>query len=575
MALLVLGCSQSLDLSPYDEISSENSFGSANLAEAVVNGAYSNLRYDYSNYDRNILNWDAFSSVIDPTEAHIFLNYSYLTGTIQPNDGSFSNYWKRLYEGVARANDVINNIETVPDMDRETKDRRIAEGKFLRAYHYYRLNSLWRGVPIYLENLAPSDYTNARSSEQEVWSMIVQDLTDCINTSALPDKYPAGSSDYGRVNKAAAHTLRGKVHLWLEQWELAEADFRAVGDMGFSLYTGNYSDLFRLEQERSNEMIFSVQMEEFAEMGNTFSRTYGNRQTTGTGNSSFFMNTNFVDTYQWANGKPFDWEDVIPGYGSMDPKARSVYFLRDDLTAAERSVMETYGADMDQYLPTGNEARIKAAYVDRDPRLLATVITPYSNYVGGFSGTEIDYSPRWPYRSSAGAPFDLQTNSNSYMLYSIRKFVTQGREFLNSTFNPVDVPIFRYADVLLGLAEALNEQGEYLGAIELVNQVRNRAGLAPLNEPGNAFVAVADANDLRERIRDERKWELAGEEQLYYDELRWGTWQEEKFAEGNGLLEVWGAPVYTYQWGGSGYLKWPIPSGEVERNPNLTQNEDW
>src|SRR5690606_16427570 len=266
--------------------------------------------------------WDAFSSVIDPTEAHIFLNYSYLTGTIQPNDGSFSNYWKRLYEGVARANDVINNIETVPDMDRETKDRRIAEGKFLRAYHYYRLNSLWRGVPIYLENLAPSDYTNARSSEQEVWSMIVQDLTDCINTSALPDKYPAGSSDYGRVNKAAAHTLRGKVHLWLEQWELAEADFRAVGDMGFSLYTGNYSDLFRLEQDRSNEMIFSVQMEELAELGNTFSRTYGNRQTTGTGNSSFFMNTNFVDTYQWANGKPFDWEDVIPGYGSMDPKAR-------------------------------------------------------------------------------------------------------------------------------------------------------------------------------------------------------------------------------------------------------------
>src|SRR5690606_15517336 len=244
------------------------------------------------------------------------------------------------------------------------------------------------------------------------------------------DKYAAGSSDYGRVNKAAAHTLRGKVYAWLERWDLAEADFRAVGTMGFALYSGDYANLFKLEQERSDEMIFSVQMEELAGMGNTFSRTYGNRLTTGTGNSSFFMNTNFVDTYQWANGKPFDWEDVIPGYSSMDPKARSVYFLRDNLTAAERTVMETYGADMDQYLPTGNEARIKAAYADRGPRLLATVITPYSNYLGGFSGTEVDYSPRWPYRNSATAPFDLQTNSNSYMLYSIRKFVTQGREFL-------------------------------------------------------------------------------------------------------------------------------------------------
>ncbi len=575
MFLLVLGCSQSLDLNPYDEISSENSFGSANLAEAVVNGAYSNLRYDYSNFDRDILNWDAFSSVIDPTEAHIFLNYSYLTGTIQPNDGSFSTYWKRLYEGVARANDVINNIDVVPDMTEEIKARRIAEGKFLRAYHYYRLNSLWRGVPIYLENLPPSGYTNARATEEEVWNMIIQDLTDCINTTALPDKYAAGSSDYGRVNKAAAHTLRGKVYAWLERWDLAEADFRAVGTMGFALYSGDYANLFKLEQERSDEMIFSVQMEELAGMGNTFSRTYGNRLTTGTGNSSFFMNTNFVDTYQWANGKPFDWDDVFPGYNAMDPKSRSVYFLRDNLTASEQANMEAYGADMDKYLPAGNEARIKAAYAGRDSRLQATVITPYSNYVGGFSGTEINYSPRWPYRTSAEAPYDLQTNSNSYMLYSIRKFVTEGREFLNSTFNPVDVPIFRYADVLLGLAEALNEQGKYLEAIEFVNQVRNRANLAPLNQPGNPFVAVDSSNDLRTRIRDERKWELAGEEQLFYDELRWGTWQENKFSQGNGLLEVWGAPVYTYQWGGSAYLKWPIPAAEVERNPNLIQNDSW
>src|SRR5690606_19483990 len=138
-------------------------------------------------------------------------------------------------------------------------------------------------------------------------------------------------------------------------------------------------------------------------------------------------------------------------------------------------------------------------------------------------------------------PYDLQTNSNTFMLYSIRKFVAEGREFLNVSFNPVDVPIFRYADVLLCLAEALNEQGKYQEAITFVNQVRNRATVAPLNEPGNAYVAVNSPDDLRPRIRNERKWELAGEEQLYYDELRWGTWQEEKFAEGNGLLEVWGA----------------------------------
>jgi hypothetical protein len=320
-------------------------------------------------------------------------------------------------------------------------------------------------------------------------------------------------------------------------------------------------------------MIFSVQMEEISGDGNTFSYTYGNRQTTGYGNSSFFMNTNFVNSYEWADGKPFDWNDVIPGYDAMTPKARSVFFLRDGMTSTEQQNMTTYGADMAQYLPAGNEARIKAAYTGRDPRLDATVITPYSTYVGGSTGTAVNYSPRWPYRSSTTPNFDLQTNSNSYMLYSIRKFVTVGREYTNIQYNPVDVPIFRYADVLLDLAEAVNEQGRYAEAIGYVNQVRTRAGMTPLNAAGNSYVAVSSSDDLRPRIRNEHRWELAGEEQLYYDELRWGTWEQDKFAKGNGLLEVWGAPVYTYQDGG--YQYWAVPQSEREMNPSLTQNAGW
>lgn len=573
--IMASGCKKFLDRSPYDEISSENAFTSATMAESVVNGVYSNLRYDYSNFDSGILNWDAFSSVLDVSDANVFLNYGYLTGTIQPNNDSFLTYWKRLYEGVTRANDVINNINRVPDMSNEVKARRIAECKFLRAYHYYRLNSLWRGVPIYLENVSPAEYTRPRASEQEVWNTIIQDLTDCINTVELPNKYASNSSDYGRINKGAAYTLRGKVYLWQKKWDLAELDFRKVGDMGFSLYMGSYASLFKLQQEKSNEMIFSVQMEELSGAGNVFSRTYGNRMTTGAGNSSFFMNTKFVDSYEWANGKPFDWDDVVPGYSALAPKARSVYFLRDNITSTEQTAMQTYGSDMSKYLPTGNEARIRAAYTNRDPRLEATVITPYATYSGGFSGAAINYSSRWPFRSSTANPFDLQTNSNTFMLYSIRKFVTEGREFLNVSFNPVDVPIFRYADVLLCLAEALNEQGKYQEAITFVNQVRSRAQVALLNQPGNTYVAVNNSGELRPRIRNERKWELATEEQLYYDELRWGTWQTDKFATGNGLLEVWGAPVYNYKWGGNAYLKWPIPSSEVERNRSLIQNDGW
>jgi starch-binding outer membrane protein, SusD/RagB family len=51
--------------------------------------------------------------------------------------------------------------------------------------------------------------------------------------------------------------------------------------------------------------------------------------------------------------------------------------------------------------------------------------------------------------------------------------------------NPIDIPILRYADELLCLAEVLNEQGTTQEAIEYVNMVRNRAGVAPLSSNGN------------------------------------------------------------------------------------------
>lgn len=85
---------------------------------------------------------------MDPQEGIVNLDYNYLFGTLQPNNSMFQTYWKRFYEGINRANDVIENIGRVPDMSDATKAKRIAECKFLRAYHYYRLNALWRGVPI-------------------------------------------------------------------------------------------------------------------------------------------------------------------------------------------------------------------------------------------------------------------------------------------------------------------------------------------------------------------------------------------------------------------------------------------
>ena len=566
-------CEDFLGRRPYDKVSSETAFESAILAENVVNGVYSNLIYDYVTVDAARVNWDAYSSVMDPTNSLCTSKYNYLTGKILTNNSIFQTYWKRYYEGINRANDVINNINRVPDMTDEHKAKRIAECKFIRAYHYYRLNCLWRGVPIYLENLAPSEYTRPRSSEEEVWQLIIDDCTAAIECASLPSKIDKGSSDYGRITKGAAYTLRGKAYMWLKEYALAEADFKEVGNLGYALYTGGYENLFKEANERCDEMIFSAQMVAKSGNGNCFSYIYGSYCTTGFGNSELLLNTNFVNSYEEKNGKPFDWNNYIPGYNEMSPKERSVYFLRNNMSDTEVSQMATYGSKMSEYDATGNEARIKAAYANRDPRLAATAITPYAEYKGGASGAEVVYTMRYPYRNWEAPQLDLRGSQTNQMLYMIRKFVTVGRESTNIQYNPIDAPIFRYADVLLSLAEAINEQGRHAEAMQYVNQVRARAGVQLLGT--NEYTLVLNKEQMAERIRKEKKWELACEEQLYYEELRWETWKEDKFAENNGLQHVWGDPVYTYSWGGEEYWKWPIPSTEREMNNNLQQNDGW
>ncbi|WP_336527051.1 RagB/SusD family nutrient uptake outer membrane protein, partial [Bacteroides acidifaciens] len=413
-----------------------------------------------------------------------------------------------------------------------------------------------------------------RSTEQEIWDAVLADLTACVEEPNLPAKYAASSSDYGRITKAAAYSLRGKTYLWLKQYDKAEDDFRAITKMGYSLF-GDYKALFKEANERCDEMIFTIPcIENPSGYGSVFNWAFGNRTTSGSGWNNYLPNPAFIDSYECADGKPFDWDDYLPGYSTMTPRERSVFFLRDNLTDGEIKIMGSYGADMEQYLPNGNEARIKAAYAGRDPRLAMNVITPYSTYLGGVTGSSVSYTLRWPYRGSDDAePYDIRTDTNDKFYYLIRKFVYEGTEHTIMERSPIDIPLIRYADVLLNLAEALTEQGKWEEAIPYVNDVRSRVGVQALNT--NDYTTVKGLDDMRQRVRKERYWELAFEEYMFFDELRWGTWKEKKFYEGNGLMEVWGNTTYSYLWGGDYLWKWAIPASEMEKNSNLVQNDGW
>ena len=577
LMLFVYACSADfLDTKPANVISTAGVWDNADLAVQVVNGVYNALRADYatnSGYDGDLHFYDYRSSIMDMDRNWIWHTPT-LFGVATPSSTEFLSAWKRYYELIHRANDVIANIKKTPGLSDGKKAQYIAECKFLRAYNYYRMNILWKGVPLYLEPVTAEECIKGRSTEQEIWDAVLTDLTACVEESNLPEKYAASSSEYGRITKAAAYSLRGKTYLWLKQYDKAEDDFRAITKMGYSLF-GDYKALFKEANERCDEMIFTIPcIENPSGYGSVFNWAFGNRTTSGSGWNNYLPNPAFVDSYECVDGKPFSWDDYLPGYSTMTPRERSVFFLRDNLTDGEIKIMGSYGADMKQYLPDGNEARIKAAYANRDPRLAMNVITPYATYLGGVTGSAISYTLRWPYRGADDAgPYDIRTDTNDKFYYLIRKFVYEGTEHTIMERSPIDIPLIRYADVLLNLAEALTEQGKWEEAIPYVNDVRNRVGAQALNS--NDYTTVKGLDDMRQRIRKERYWELAFEEYMFFDELRWGTWKEKKFYEGNGLMEVWGNTTYSYMWGGDYLWKWAVPASEMEKNSNLVQNEGW
>lgn len=586
IALLICSSfSSCVDMDLYSKSSpSENSvWTNPTMAEQTVAGVYNRLYDDYQGTSDN--GWfDMWTYMMD-IDANWVGWYQFLTGANNSSTwwGSEA-YWSQYYGSIIRANDVLGNLPKVENFDEIKRSRYLSEITFLRSWWYYRLNILYAGVPYYTEPIkSTTDANLARSTQDEIWDYLIADLTSCIENPNLPDKYSSSDANYGHITKGACYALRGKIYMWKKEWQKAIDDFKAVGNCGYSLFTDagadSYKQLFKLANERCDEMIFSIQCVNEDAYAQRKPQGFGNRVTAGSDWNNYLVNPGFVDSYECADGKTFNWDDYIPGYNEMSTDARMVYFLRDGLTEKERTDAEAAGADMSKYLENGNEARIKKAYENRDPRLQMSVITPYSTYLGGIAGFAQDYTMRFPYRGSdTGEPWDLRTDTNSKMYYLNRKFVPEGMEFV-TMYSEVDLPQIRYAEVLLNLAEALNElNGPTAEAIECVNQVRRRAGAAELNS--NAYTQVKDQNDLRNRIMNEKHWELIGEDQVFFDEMRWRTWKDLKFytdkqGQMNGLRQVWGTPTYRYTWGGDKYWSLPIPIREIQMNPNMKQTPGW
>ncbi|HML71146.1 hypothetical protein SDC9_35029 [bioreactor metagenome] len=460
-------------------------------------------------------------------------------------------YWKGFYNGIAKCNNLIQNMERGrANVNAATYAQIKAEARFLRALYYSYLIELYGDVPLVTEVLSLNNSKMARTPKSAVVDFILKELTE-----ASGDMVEANNPVSGHASKGAALAIKARVALYNERWADAISASSAVMAMEGTQYAleSNYSKLFRNEGEASKEVIFSVQYMVGTQV-HTLYRLFGSR------NASAFTNKKpayqLADSWECVDGLPID---KSPLFNPKDP------------------------------------------FKNRDPRLGYTLAVPGSEFLGFQFETHGDSIQCWNYLTNKRVN-NLEA-THAYATFTglcWRKYANVEDRLASNQcdMNPI---IIRYAEVLLTYAEAKIKAGQIDASVyEAINKVRNRPSV---NMPP---VTTTDPTELFYAVCRERKYEFAGEGLRLFDIRRWKIAEDvmnepllgrmkkaypdkapriDKFA--NAYYE--GIPIASQ--GESADFKmrvvdrrifnaerdylWPIPYIERQTNPELVQNPNY
>lgn len=489
-------------------------------------------------------------------------------GTYTATDKNVKNKFQSLYEGIARANLVLQNIDNC-SMDEKLRPQYRAEAKFMRALYYFTLTDFFGGVPIYDEStIVEQDFMNmlkGRESIEKVRDFILNDIDFAIDN--LPIVWD--ESNRGRATAGAALALKGKVLLYAKKYDEAKSCFEDLisGKYGdYELYP-DYADLFKPGGDESSEMIFAIQNSGGIGKDYGMPTTFymGSRSAFGSCWNNVMPSVELVDSYEWRDGRPFNWDEVVPGFNNSDEIKNQTF----------TSILNGNYTEVVKY-PDSKGALLEM-YAERDPRMDASIILPYTMYKGWFANAPKDME----YVVTKEDGLVNEANgfvrvSGNFKTYLFRKFVAEydmNGQINDRAHTPINFPLIRLADVYLMLAECYNQSDnpDQNKAVYYINLVRKRPSVnMPLINSGPDYLKATTKEEVFKRIRHERAVELAAEGHSFSDMKRWG------------LLETLNGPMvgftnlfyYERVVRSRDYL-WPIPYEEIQKNPNLTQNPGW
>lgn len=479
--------------------------------------------------------------------------------------------WGDYYTGIRRVNIFIKNIDVVPfnymyknalGEIRPLNYTLKAEARFLRAYFYFELVKRYGGVPL----MGDSIYTLEDNMElpRNKFSDCIDYIVNELNTIGNDLRsYPIeDATAYAHVpTKEACEALKSRVLLYAASPLFNGNSIEAGNELvGYASY----------DKERWNKA---------AEAAKMFIDSYGPN-----GNGAFRLSPDFRDTFLGFYNTSTNPEMIFFIQGGNDKSVETnngpLGFTGDALgkgrTLPTQNLVDAF--PMKDGKAIGESSKYTydplKPYDNRDPRLGYTVLHNGSMWLGSILQT---------YQGGTNNPSSSAqyTKTSYYMSKFMGKYASNGTVYGNNYHLWV---VFRYAEILLNYAEAENE---YLSApssdvYNTIIELRKRAGIEAGDDNLYGLKPNMTQSEMRTVIQNERRIEMAFEEQRYWDIRRWRL-AENIFTNplkgmiiinSLGSLSFNEVDVLSATFDTKRYL-YPIPYSEVIKNKNMIQNPKW
>jgi hypothetical protein len=576
---LLSGCKKFLDRKPLDQSATTTFLSNAEEMELGLNGVYAAAFWQIAN--NTPLLWAIESTTdlglrrtgnpddqIAMGDAGPFLISNSVTVTA----------WQQEYRLVGRANQQIAGMANGQGAVAPTIFGRIkAEALVLRAWAYFHLMSQFGDVPYYREPLSIEQaFTLARTPVATIVADLYKDLDEAV--VAFDAAGTQAVQAMGRVNKGVALGLKAKLAMLIKDYATAAAATKVVIDGASYGLNPRYTDLFLLAGQQANanrEIMFNqTYPTDVLDPQNWLAVITIPRQV-GTSQSSHFPTQQLVDKFEGKDGLRIDQSAV---YDPANPSRNRDNRLRWTLYMQGDTMVH-----MTAKTPVGD-------YVQPKER---TIFNIYSNTVFKWNWKTSQYDSRpgnidWiGYLTSpwfAGA-----TGSSGGVGYVWRKYVDSTQYSWETKTGYI---LMRYAEILLMYAEAKIELNQIDGTVtNAINLVRARAG-----QPA---AAAGSQSQMRQLVRRERAVEFAAEGLRLYDLRRWdlvvqamnmpviGAARLQTDVPATPVFDANDIPDYSgsiskrintrqqTRLNTAKHKLWPIPQGEIDKDPALKQNDGW